>query len=77
MTKDEIIDLAKEAGAESQDHGAHWEFDDFNVFTFANAIQAKERERCAKVIENGHFLHDQSPEKLLAEQAAKAIRSLE
>ena len=43
----------------------------------AESIRAAERERCAKVIENGHFLHDQSPAKLFADQAAKAIRSLE
>ena len=40
-------------------------------------IRAKERERCAKVIENGYFLHDKSPAKIFADQAAKAIRSLE
>ena len=43
----------------------------------ANVIRTKERERCAMVIENGHFLHDQAPDKLFANQASKAIRSLE
>lgn len=37
------------------------------------AINA-ERERCAKVIENGSFLHDQSPAALFAKEAAAAIR---
>ena len=34
----------------------------------------EERERCAKVIENGSFVHDQSPAALFAKEAAAAIR---
>jgi hypothetical protein len=34
-----------------------------------------EREACAKLLEGGSFLHDQSPAKLLADEAAKAIRA--
>lgn len=40
-------------------------------------IKRKERERCAALLENGRFLHDQAPTKLFATEAAKAIRSLE
>ena len=38
------------------------------------AVKA-EREACAKLLEGGSFLHDQSPAKLLADEAAKAIRA--
>ncbi len=38
------------------------------------AVEA-EREACAKLLEGGSFLHDQSPAKLLADEAAKAIRA--
>ena len=37
---------------------------------------AKVREQCAVMLENGYFLHDQAPTKLLAMEAAKAIRNL-
>jgi hypothetical protein len=39
------------------------------------AGQDHEREACAKLLENGSFFHDQSPAKLLADEAAKAIRA--
>jgi hypothetical protein len=34
----------------------------------------QEREACAKLLENGRFLHDEAPAKILAKEAAKAIR---
>lgn len=37
---------------------------------------AKVREQCAQMLLNGSFLHDQSPAKLLATEAAKAIRAI-
>jgi hypothetical protein len=40
-----------------------------------NAKQ-NERERCAKFIENGRFVHEGSPEAHFAKQCAAAIRSL-
>lgn len=39
-------------------------------------IKRKERERCAAMLENGRFLHDQAPTKLFATEAAKAIREM-
>jgi len=44
-----IIELARQAGAETQDGGEHFEFDDFDIFHFARLIRADERELCAKV----------------------------
>ena len=40
-----------------------------------DAAVLAEREACAKLLEGGSFLHDQSPAKLLADEAAKAIRA--
>lgn len=36
---------------------------------------AAEREACAKLLENGRFLHDEAPAAILAKEAAKAIRA--
>ena len=43
--------------------------------TRINEAVKAEREACAKLLEGGSFLHDQSPAKLLADEAAKAIRA--
>lgn len=40
----------------------------------AENIQSETVERCACFVENGSFLHDQSPAKLFAVQCAKAMR---
>lgn len=40
-----IIELARQAGAETQDGGEHFEFDDFDIFHFARLIRADEREK--------------------------------
>lgn len=40
-----------------------------------DAAVLAEREACAKLLEGGSFLHDQSPAKLLSDEAAKAIRA--
>ena len=37
---------------------------------------AKVREQCAQMLLNGSFLHDQSPARLIAIEAAKAIRAI-
>ena len=41
---------------------------------FAELIRAYEREACARLLENGRFLHDEAPAAILAKEAAKAIR---
>jgi hypothetical protein len=46
---------------------------DFAQTVVLEAIRA-EREACAKVLENGSFIHDQAPTKLFATEAAAAIR---
>ena len=51
MTSDDIIRMAREAGAMSE-HMAWLERDLFPVFaSFANLVAAAEREACAKVCE--------------------------
>jgi hypothetical protein len=42
---------------------------------FLQAIAAAEREACAKVAENGNFLHDDSPEAKFGKACAAAIRA--
>ena len=49
-----------------------------SVYTAPPSIEAAvlaEREACAKLLENGRFLHDEAPAKILAKEAAKAIRA--
>ena len=41
---------------------------------FAKLVAAAEREACARLLENGRFLHDEAPAAILAKEAAKAIR---
>ena len=40
------------------------------------ALADKVREQCAQVLDNGFFLTEQSPEALIAKQAAVAIRAM-
>ena len=41
---------------------------------FAELIRADEREACAKLCEDGHFLHEEAPDARWAKGLAKAIR---
>ena len=63
------------------------EHPDTNIDPFVEALSstpdqaleqfaAKVREQCAQMLLNGSFLHDQAPDKLLAAEAAKAIRAI-
>ena len=61
MTPEQIVGLMLCAGAETQDGGKHWEFDDFSPEKFAKLIEAATREECARVcrdMQNG-FASDQ------------------
>lgn len=49
-----IIELAKAAGAETQDGGKHWEFDDFDIAKFAELIRADQRDRLIDKIETAN-----------------------
>ena len=84
MSSDEIIKLVQDNGLTLHgdiEHFAKLVRDDYS-YTHASlwltrikgAVEA-EREACAKLLEGGSFLHDQSPAKLLADEAAKAIRA--
>ena len=72
MTRDDIIRMAREAG---------WTGPEENVTyvamleRFAELVAATEREACAKVCENGTFLHDFSPEAVYSRACARAIRA--
>ena len=84
MTSDEIIKLVQDNGLTLHgdiEHFAKLVRNDYSnkhaslwLTRMKGAVEA-EREACAKLLEGGSFLHDQSPAKLLADEAAKAIRA--
>jgi hypothetical protein len=51
MTQDEIIDMAIQAGA-SPDENKIWLMYAEEIETFAKLVAAKEREACAKIVED-------------------------
>ena len=84
MSSDEIIKLVQDNGLTLHGDIEHFAAlvrnDVFNKHTHLwltriNEAVKAEREACAKLLEGGSFLHDQSPAKLLADEAAKAIRA--
>jgi len=73
MTRDDIIRMAREAGLEEM-----WDLSPRFVGLlerFVNLVAAAEREACAKVTEDGRFLHDDSPEARFGKACARAIRA--
>ena len=50
-----------------------WE--DAELERFAELVRQDERELCAKLCENGAFLHDQAPDAVWAKTVAKLIRA--
>ena len=60
MTKDEIIEMAREAGGYSpKKYPEEWRLDDDDLLRFAKLVAEKEREACAKIAEN-RILHDEN-----------------
>lgn len=51
MTKDEIIEMAKQSGMEVW-KGGHRYMDDFDIHKFAKLVAEAEREACAKVCDD-------------------------
>jgi hypothetical protein len=58
----------------AEEHEAHCEAMNRAVTDFERAVAA-EREACAKVCENGLFLHDNAPDALFGKACARAIRA--
>ena len=77
MTKDDITRMARETGCLNvADYGRKsYEFQPEELERFAELVAATEREACAKVCENGTFLHDFSPEAVYSRACARAIRA--
>ena len=75
MNRDDIIRMAREAGF--PERRAFSDLSDLypRLERFANLVAAAEREACAKVCENGTFLHDFSPEAVYSRACARAIRA--
>jgi hypothetical protein len=74
MTRDDIVQMAHLAGLVMPNGGAtenQWR----GLEIFATLISGLEREACAKVCENGTFLHDFSPEAVYSRACARAIRA--
>ena len=60
MTKEEIIEMAREAGGYSpKKYPEEWRLDDDDLLRFAKLVAEKEREACAKIAEN-RILHDEN-----------------
>jgi hypothetical protein len=80
MTREDIIGMAREAGIDSMpaDHNyrsSYYAGTSDEIERFAALVAAAEREACAKIAENGNFLHDDSPEAKFGKACAAAIRA--
>jgi hypothetical protein len=73
MNRDDICRMAEESTPDQMIGG--FEFDYEQLLHFAALVAAAEREACAKVCENGTFLHDFSPEAVYSRACARAIRA--
>ena len=75
MTRDDIIRVMRKVlGTESEGLSVNEELLE-EVLPFLQAVAAAEREACARVAENGNFLHDDSPEAKFGKACAAAIRA--
>jgi len=73
MTNEQVMKIMEDLGL--HDTGIEdWVRDNAWV-KFANIVAAAEREACAKVAENGRFLHDDSLEARFGKACAAAIRA--
>jgi hypothetical protein len=52
MKQDEIIEMARQAGINNSINGLFFECDKHDLSRFAKLLAAKEREACAKTVEN-------------------------
>jgi spore coat polysaccharide biosynthesis protein SpsF (cytidylyltransferase family) len=77
MNRDDIVRMAREAGFESNSLGMTYTSGSLSnlLERFANLVAAAEREACAKVADDGRFLHDDSPEAKFGKACAAAIRA--
>ena len=72
MTRDDIISMYEKANGWCP---TEWDETVKDLERFAELVAAAEREACAKVCENGTFLHDFSPEAVYSRACARAIRA--
>ena len=73
MTRDDIIRMATQCQLVNAGNREGLYMD--ALAEFAALVAAAEREACAKVCENGTFLHDFSPEAVYSRACARAIRA--
>jgi hypothetical protein len=74
MTQDQIIQMLRKVIAENQNYTT-WTLSTPHLVELVNHAINEEREACAKVAENGRFLHDDSPEARFGKACAAAIRA--
>ena len=72
MKQEDIISMYKKANGWCP---TEWDETVKDLERFANLVAATEREACAKVCENGTFLHDFSLEAVYSRACARAIRA--
>ena len=72
MNRDDIIRMAREAGAEVFPHASVFSAND--IARFAALVAAAEREACAKACE-ARFMGDMTREDMEARRCAAAIRA--
>jgi len=58
MKQDEIIEMARQAGMRLDKHNGGF-VDASEIKRFAKLVAAKEREACAKLVEDKHYVIDQ------------------
>jgi len=72
-----IKELAQMSGLAATSNGTLYllPIEVIHIEHFAELVRQDEREACAKLCENGAFLHDQAPDALFGRSVAKAIRA--
>ena len=74
MTQDEIIEMARQAGAYSPTNENDWSFELSDIEAFAKLVAAKEREACAQICEQFADA-DSGPEGIFIDYHAHLIRA--
>ena len=74
MTRDDIIRMAIQAGAEQKMHG-YWSFLEEDIERFAELVAAAEREECAKVCDDNAITMPKSEYSEACQDCAYIIRA--
>jgi len=75
MNREELIRMAREAGAERNSDFPDWSFEDEDLERFAALVAAHEREECAKAIDDSSNICAPGPVQTVLREQARCIRS--